>query len=496
MNIENNSIEEKTPSLGKNAIYKIILNLCNIIIPVLVGPYILRIIDRELYDAFNVIFADFQLFLIIGAFGIYGYGVREASKIRNNKEKLSKFFSEMFLISVFANIISAALFVGYAFLVFNESLKLIICGCLLIQIFGNVFNFEWMNEAKEDYFFIAIKSLIVRVLYMLAVFLLIKQSNDIVWYAILLSLSFAFNTIISFLFIKRKNYFTFKDINLKMHLKTLFVFFIIANVALLYTQIDKILLGKLVNDAEVTAYQIPHFISGLIYGLLIPIVTVSIPRISNMMKFDAKQNVFDFYKKILIIFLFLFIPATIGEFFLAKEIITLYGGEKYLDCIPCLAFFSITQFFGAGCYIFGDALLVLCNRERILLKINFFGGILNIIIDFIFYFSGNFNAITAIIALGISYIVMNIILIKYVKLYFIENNIKFNFPIFKVCKYFITSIFFIVIIYLISLLNVPLIISTILSIVLCILFYLLIMILTKEEIVMDFLNKFIKKLKN
>ena len=54
-------------ALVKNAFFKAILNACNIIVPIIIGPYALRILDREYYDMFNGLNATFQIFLSIGA---------------------------------------------------------------------------------------------------------------------------------------------------------------------------------------------------------------------------------------------------------------------------------------------------------------------------------------------------------------------------------------------------------------------------------------------
>ena len=92
-------------SIFKNTIYKSILSFVNIVIPLLVGPYIVRLLDVELYGIYNKVFANFQLFLTLASFGIYTFGVREISKIRDDKEKVSVLLSNLFLVSISTNTI-------------------------------------------------------------------------------------------------------------------------------------------------------------------------------------------------------------------------------------------------------------------------------------------------------------------------------------------------------------------------------------------------------
>ena len=60
-------------SLGKNAVYKVVLNLFNLLIPLFVGPYIAGLLDKNLYGIYNRVYAEFQIFFICGAFGIYNF---------------------------------------------------------------------------------------------------------------------------------------------------------------------------------------------------------------------------------------------------------------------------------------------------------------------------------------------------------------------------------------------------------------------------------------
>ena len=49
-------------SLGKNAVYKVVLNLFNLLIPLFVGPYIAGLLDKNLYGIYNRVYAEFQIF--------------------------------------------------------------------------------------------------------------------------------------------------------------------------------------------------------------------------------------------------------------------------------------------------------------------------------------------------------------------------------------------------------------------------------------------------
>ena len=73
-------------SIATNSIYNFILKVFRLIVPVLVGPYIQRLFNKELYGAFNDATTWLDFALIFGVFGIYTYGIREIASIRDDKE--------------------------------------------------------------------------------------------------------------------------------------------------------------------------------------------------------------------------------------------------------------------------------------------------------------------------------------------------------------------------------------------------------------------------
>ena len=101
----------KKNTLFKNTIYKSILSIVNIVVPIIIGPYIMRLLDVDLYGMYNRIFADFQMFLAFAGFGVYTLGVREISKIRDDKEKVSKLFTNLFMISMFSNLLVLIMYI-------------------------------------------------------------------------------------------------------------------------------------------------------------------------------------------------------------------------------------------------------------------------------------------------------------------------------------------------------------------------------------------------
>ena len=162
----------KQKSLIKNTIFKAILSLFNIAIPLIVGPYIVRLLDVKLYGIYNSVFSEFQLFLTFASFGIYTFGVREISKIRDDDKAVSKLFTNLFVITVITNLIVLGIYIAYSCFV-STGIARSIYLVMVIQIIGNIFYIEFTNEALENYKFITIKTAIVKIFYLIALFVFV-----------------------------------------------------------------------------------------------------------------------------------------------------------------------------------------------------------------------------------------------------------------------------------------------------------------------------------
>ena len=145
-------------SLGKNAVYKMILNVFNLLVPLFVGPYIAGLLDKDLYGIYNRVYAEFQVFFILGAFGIYNYGVRELSKVRGNAKKTQEIFSSLFIIGVISNVVVTIFYIAY-FMIRGTGVDRYVYLVMIIQMASNVFYIEFMNEAVENYAFITKKTM-------------------------------------------------------------------------------------------------------------------------------------------------------------------------------------------------------------------------------------------------------------------------------------------------------------------------------------------------
>lgn len=481
----------KKNTLFKNTIYKSILSIVNIVVPIIIGPYIMRLLDVDLYGMYNRVFADFQMFLAFAGFGVYTLGVREISKIRDDKEKVSKLFTNLFTISIISNTLVLMLYVIYSLLV-STGIARVLYLVMVIQIFANIFYVEFVNEALENYKFITVKSIIVKIIYFLAILLAVRNPNNIVIYAIIVSLTNFLNNIISFIYAKRKIRFDFSKIEIKKYLKPLVAVLVITNVDLLYSQLDRVMLGKYVNDVSVTIYYTAYYLISTLAAIPYAIINVSIPRLSYLLKNKGKDIYEEKLNNSISSLLFIIVPMCFGVFVLSREVITLYAGEKYLAAIVPLMIACITRIFMSLESVMNNLVMYPNNREDRILKVSLICGISNLIINYLLVVFKIFSPIAALATTGLVELIVFITHYIYAK-----KKMNINVEIFnkKNVTYIILSLLFMPLSYLIRVLNLGFYITMILIIFACTSFYVVVLLFKKDNNLMFILNKFKSKLK-
>lgn len=472
-------------SLLKNSILKSLLSICNIIIPLIVGPYVTRLLNIELYGAFNKVIAEFNVFLTVATFGVYTYGVKEISKIRTDSEKVSELFTNLFVLSLLTNSVVMIVYIIYSRIT-SSGITLTLYMITLILFAANMIYVEYVNEALENYKYITKKTLIVRVIYLVCVIMFVRNPNDILIYAVIFCMSTFVNNFLSYIYIRKQLSFDLTKIHVSKYFKPLLLVFLVSSSEILYFQLDKVFLGKIVSDVAVTVYQIPYLIMSRIITVPSSVIYVSIPRLSNLYieskkKYEKKLN------DVLSYFLIMVLPICFGIFVISNEIIFLYAGEKYMESVSVLKSLSLIRIL-IGLESFMSLLIFyINNKEKQLLKIFATYGIINALFKVILVNFFKLTPLNASITTGICYFALIATQYIYIKKYLL---IKLEIFTKRNITYFILSLLFIPISLIVREMEFTFAVRTLLIIFTCVLEYCGILLLKKDKIFIRVINKF------
>ncbi|QQP69566.1 oligosaccharide flippase family protein [Carnobacterium sp. CS13] len=371
----------KQKSLIKNALYNFLYTGLNLLFPLIVSPYISRTLGASNLGKVNFATSIVSWFLLFATFGTATYGVREVAKQRDNKEKLSKLFSEIVVIN---GVLSLIVTIIYFVLVINInqfSKELPLYLIMSLSIILNMFAIDWFYQGIEEYKYITIRSAIFKLISLVSIFLFVHEENHYVIYGLVSVLAISLSSILNFVYSKKFARFSFKGINPFKHIKSLNIFFINTLIISIYTNLDQTLLGFFVNTKSVAYMNRSKAITGLAISISTAISNVTLPRASYYI--DTNKEKFNDLLKIIPKFiLWITIPITVGIVVLAPNLMFLLGGEEFIEASVLLQIISLIIIFSPLAGYLQNQILIPTGNEKFGLYAALFSSIVSLILNF------------------------------------------------------------------------------------------------------------------
>lgn len=477
-------------SLAKSSVFNIFYNLSNLLFPLITSIYVSRVLLPEGVGRVSYAQSFASYFITLSALGLSTYGVREMAKLRGNQQEKNKLFSELFSINFISTIVCSAIFFILVFMIdrFRSDLWLFMfCG---IQILLNFMNIDWLYQAEEEYAYIACRSIVVKIISLIAVFVLVKERNDYIYYALISSLAAASNYIFNVINARKYVKFEFKlvkqqELNLKKHMKPILILAASSFLSTIYSKIDITMLGTMVSDEATGLYTNAHKIIEIVVSLCTAISAVFLPRLSLYYK-NNKQE----FKKMLDLgfrtLCFITVPATIGIFIMAPSVVEIMYGSSFVAATITIRLFAIIIIIKSFGNLFCYQLVIATGNERKRLPAYIIATIINIILNVILIPRMAQNGAT--IASVISELIVN-----GVQLYAMVKIIDIPISWEVITQSMVSSVIMGVCVIYIMKLSIPVIIKSIIAVIGGICIYIIFNIIFKNQIMMEFLNKLQRK---
>lgn len=316
-------------SLKQNFFFSSILTTANYIFPLLTYPYVSRVLGVNNIGICNFVDSIVSSYLIFSMMGITSLGIREIAKNKNSPQQLTISFNNLFILNTITTIITLVIYISFC--IFSKKMHEY-TDMMILGSFKIIFSYiliEWFYRGLEEFKYITVRTLIVKCLYVISVFVFVKDNNDYKIYYFLSVLMIVVNAIIN---IKRCNKyisFTLKNINFKSYLKPFFILGLDSICGAMYTTFNTAYLGFITNDIQVGYYTTATKLYYICSALFSAFTGVMIPRLTVLLSEGKMKE----YKHMLnnsndILFSFL-IPATIFLIIDAPEVIYLISEKGY-----------------------------------------------------------------------------------------------------------------------------------------------------------------------
>ena len=400
-------------TIKRGFILNILHQLLLIIVPIILTPYISRVLKPDGVGINSFTTSLISYFTIFAALGFTFYAQREISRSQGDIAKQSKTFWEILIcrsasvgIAIVLNVILCLTHVYgvYEMYMILQTINIVV---ILIDI-------TFFFQGQEKFGRIVSFNSLARVASVILIYTLVKTENDLWIYILINSVTaLAANALLWIYIPKSIVKVPFKELKPFRHLKGTLLLFLPTVAVSIYTILDRTLIGamipgevvvegvtKKISELENGYYEQSEKIVKMLLVLFTAIASVMIPR--NSKEF-ASGNIEQVKKNIYLssnLVWLLGIPIILGLFLVIPCFVPIFFGPGYDKCVVLILTFSSLVLFIGFSNVLGVQYLVPTQQDRRYTIALVSGAFINLILNlfFIKYWWSTGAAIASIIA--------------------------------------------------------------------------------------------------
>lgn len=320
-------------STKKNFAYNLALTLAGYIFPLITYPYVSRVLGVTNIGICNFIDGIIGYFMLFASLGIGSYGVREIARYNDIPKKRNDVFSNLFAISIITYSLSLIALIVCTFTVPTMKEYKPFLGVGATKLIFNLFAVNWFFLGISDFRYITIRSIAIRILYVISVFVFIHNKNDALIYYTLTCGAVVVNSLINWFYGKKYWSLSFKHLHIKEHIKPVLTFGFYAIVTSMYTSFNTVFLGFVCNDTEVGYFTTATKLYAIIMAVFSAFTTVMVPRVAKLLKEKDYEHLQHIASDTFALIIMFAIPIIAFCELNAPDIILILSGKGYEGAI-------------------------------------------------------------------------------------------------------------------------------------------------------------------
>ena len=368
--------------LTKNYLFSISYQILLIVVPLITTPHLSRTLGPEGIGIYSYTATITMYFSLIGFLGIMNYGNRQIAQNKSSKKILSATFSEIYSFQIYSFFIIIIIYIFYA--VFFSSFKIIMV-VWLFQLLAAALDITWFYFGIEKFNIAITRNIIVKILSVILIFVLVRDSSNLVVYIAILSFGTLFSQIFLWLYLPKFAIFKLVSIrSIRSHFKPLMILFVPIIAVSIYTIFGKLILGAFIGFSDTGVFENSLKIMSLPTGVITALGVVMLPRATSLVKENNHEELDVFTKKSIDWSLYLSIGMTFGLILIAPQVIPIFLGEGFENSVLIVSVLSISIPFISIANVFRTQYILPYEKDKIYVKSVIFGAITNLLIIFSF----------------------------------------------------------------------------------------------------------------
>lgn len=366
-------------SIKKNFLYNVFYNVLVLILPLITTPYISRIMGAGKVGIYSYAYSVASYFGMFILLGLNNYGNRTIAGVREDKKELSRTFWSIYTMQIMMSIIVLLVYIIYVLLIAEDKLMAWIQIIYLVSV---ALDINWLFFGLEQFKLTVTRNTIVKILNVLLIFIFVKSRNDIYIYALIMSIGPVISQLFLWFFLKE--YIVFKKISVNdvsKHIKYNIILFIPVVAVSLYTIMDKIMLGMMSTMKEIGYYESAYKLIQIPVMAITSLGTVMLPRMSNLVANGKEEEAKQYIQKSLLVSVFLSSSISLGLSAISNEFVPLFYGLGFEKCKILIPLLIISSIFMSWANVIRTQYLIPNKKDKIYIISVFLGAGVNIVIN-------------------------------------------------------------------------------------------------------------------
>lgn len=326
-------------SLKRNYIYNVSFQIFSLLTPLITTPYVSRVLGADGVGTYSYIHSIATYFALFAALGLSSYGLREVSRVRDNRRRASRLFYELTIMRLATTLIS---FLAYfLFIVATGSdMKLYLAMSFVILTVGA--DCTWFFQAMENFKSLVIRNFLVKFLSIACIFLFVRSENDLILYTVIQTGCIFVSNLV--LFPQLKQWLvpvSWRRFRFRRHMKETLVYFIPTIATSVYTVLDRTMIGVITHDmTENGFYEQAHKIVNILLTVITSLNVVVGVRTSYLFGQNKEEEIRGHIRDTFRFMYMIAFPMCAGLIACADLFAPEFFGVEYTAVAPMLKMFA------------------------------------------------------------------------------------------------------------------------------------------------------------
>lgn len=369
------------PSIKKNFAYKSVLTLSTYLINFITFPYVARVLGVERIGLVNFVDNTVNYFLLFATMGVGLLGVREIAAVKEDKKRRDQVYSSMLALNLLFTLVSLGIYLLCVVTIpkLCQYDELFYIGTA--KILFTVFLVEWFFTGVENFRYITLRSILIKVLYIISVFLFVRDTSDYRLYFILTVGVVVLNALINQLYIREFVRVRWNNIQLFKYLKQNVTLGIYTLMTSMYLTFNVMYLGLVSNNTEVGYYTTAFKLYSVVLGFFTAFTNVMLPRMSSLLANGEKDRFQELVNRSFSVMSTCCIPLILCSMIMAPQIVYILSGPGYEGAILPMRIIMPAAFAVGVAQVLAIQVLMPMKKDKVLLVASIIGAVVSLLIN-------------------------------------------------------------------------------------------------------------------